>query len=100
LLTADVRKFKHVLHKWFIQLVDGRTIEFTNTWDKDDENPLKGDLDKGDFYLVCKMLVKGFKFETYNPEDEKEKKTIGDSFVKVPKSEIARIYEEKEEIMA
>lgn len=97
LIQCEVRKFKHVLHRWYMEFKDGETIEFTQSWDDREENPLDY-ADKGDFYIMYKPKVKDKKFEDYEPADE-EDKFLCRNYVKIPKSEIKQIYKKSEEKM-
>ena len=101
LIQSEVRKFKHILHKWYIQLKNGTVIEFEQKWDEDIENPLNEYFDKGDFYIINKSKIQNdkFNFEVYEPIDEREKNLFFvNNFVKIYKSEIKRIYKKSEEV--
>lgn len=99
LIQCEIRKFKHILHNWYMEFNDGEIIEFDYSWDNKDQNPLESYADKGDFYTMHKRKVKNKNFEMYEPEDEEEKMIYRKSYVKVPKSEIKRIYKTSEERM-
>lgn len=98
LIQCEVRKFKHILHKWYIEFKDGDVIEFDQSLDNRIENPLEYD-DKGDFYIMHKRKVKNKNFETYVPTDEEEIMLFGTNYVKIPKSEIVQIFKKSEDIM-
>ncbi|NCI19831.1 hypothetical protein EJM73_09345 [Clostridium botulinum] len=99
LFQCEIRKFKHTLHKWYMEFNDGETIEFDHCWDDEDQNPLESYADKGDFYTMHKQKVKGKNFDIYEPEDEEEKMLYRSYYVKIPKSEIKQIYKRSEERM-
>lgn len=99
LIQCEIRKFKHILHRWYIEFNDGETIEFNQSWDNSNENPLKDYADKGEFYILHKTKVKDKVFEIYEPMDEEEGFLYRKSYVKIPKEEIKQIYKKSEERM-
>lgn len=99
LIQCEIRKFKHTLHRWFMEFNDGKIIEYDYTWDDKDKNPLDDYADKGDYYIIHKRIIKDDKFEIYEPIDEEEQVLFRKHFVKIPKTEIKQIYKESEERM-
>ncbi|ACQ51319.1 hypothetical protein [Clostridium botulinum] len=59
LIQCEIRKFKHIFHKWYMEFKDGEIVEFDYSWDDRNENPLESYADKGDFYTMHKQKVKG-----------------------------------------
>ncbi|WP_368263266.1 hypothetical protein [Clostridium disporicum] len=98
LMECEIRKFKHILHRWYIEFNDGDVIEFHQSWDKSIDSPLNDYLDKGDYYILHKFRVKNKEFEIYEPVDEEEE-FLFNHYVKIPKSEIKDIYKKSEEVM-
>ena len=96
LATCEIRKYKHILHRWHIKYKNGEDFEFTQTWDDRTENPLKYDSD-GDFYIIRKNYIGTNVFEKYEPDDE-EFKFLYNKCVRVPKSEV-EVYSVSEEVM-
>lgn len=93
LIESEIRLFKHVLHNWYIRLVNGDVIKLMETWDDSDTNPLYSDIyDKGDYYLIKKSC---FKETTYTCADDTD--MILKRFYKVPKTDILDIYKISEE---
>ena len=99
LIQCKIRKFKHILHRWYIEFNDGETIEFEQSWDDDNKSPLKDYDDKGEFYILHKTKVRDKGFETYEPLDEEEEFLFRKFYVKIPKTEIKQIYNKSEERM-
>lgn len=99
LLQCEKRKFKHLLHKWYVELDDGDIIAIGQSWDKDLDSPLDDYTDKGDYHIIHKRFVKNKNFEVYVSEDEEESFLCGRNYVKLPKSLIKNIYYETEEHM-
>jgi len=99
LIQCEIRKFKHILHRWYMEFNDGQIIEFDQSWDDRDEHPLESYADKGDFYTMHKRIVKDKQFDIYEPTDEEEKMLYRKSYVKIPKTEINLIYKKSEEKM-
>ncbi|ACA57495.1 hypothetical protein FDC45_15970 [Clostridium botulinum] len=99
LIQCDIRKFKHILHKWYMEFNDGEMVEFDHSWDDRSENPLEGCADKGDFYIMHKGKIKNKHFDVYVTKDEEKKMLYRNYYVKIPKSEIKQIYKESEERM-
>ena len=99
LLQCEIRKFKHLLHRWYIEFNDNDIIEIENTWDNNIENPLNDYSDKGEYYIIHKRFTKDREFEIYTPEDEEEDFLFNRHYVKIPKSSIKKIYYETEEKM-
>jgi hypothetical protein len=97
LIQYEIRKFKHILHRWFIEYTNGEVIEFTTSWDKRTENPLKTDTE-GDYYIINKKYTGTVENEPYNAIDE-EFAFLYRHCVKVHKDKIARIYYKDEERM-
>lgn len=96
LLECEIKKFQHTLHRWYMEFNDGEVIEFDNKWDEDIRNPLVH-MDKGDFYLILKNKVLDRGYEEYVPGEDDE--YLLSFYVKVPKSEIKKIYMVSEEMM-
>jgi hypothetical protein len=94
LIHSEIRRYRHILHTWYIKFKDGQIVKFNTTWDKDTENPLDNEcFDKGDYYLIGSRRVKNRKYEIV---------LISKIFkyFKVPKSDIEKIYKDsKEKIM-
>lgn len=87
LIQAEIRKFKHTLHTWYIRFKDEEIVQFDHTWDDKQENPLDNEyFDKGDFYIISKLRVKNRNYETYEDED------FINHYCKVPKTDIDEIY--------
>lgn len=99
LIQCEIRKFKHILHRWYMEFNNGEIIEFCQSWDSSNENPLKDYADKGEFYIMHKAKVKDKNFEMYESTDDEDKFLYGKSFVKIPKTEIKQIYKKSEERM-
>lgn len=97
LVQCEIRKFKHILHRWFIEYVNGEKFEFTTTWDDRTDNPLKFDED-GDYYVVLDKYVGTIEHEPYKTDNEKLR-FFYKRCVKVHKDNIKRIYHEDEERM-
>jgi hypothetical protein len=97
LALCEIRKFKHILHKWFIEYINGEVIEFTTSWDKRTENPLKMDKE-GDYYIINKRYTGTVETEPYDTKDE-EFAFIYRHCVKVHKDKIVKIYHKDEERM-
>lgn len=94
LIQAEIRKYKHILHTWYIKFKDGEVVNFTHSWDEKQENPLNDEcFDKGDYYIIYKNYVKDRNYEAYEDED------FVRNYCKVPKSDIAEIYKISEEKM-
>ena len=98
LMECEIRKFKHTLHRWFIEFKDGDVVEFYQSWDKNNTHPLNEYLNRGEYYLLHKMKVKDKDFEPYEPMNEEEE-FLFDNYVKIPKSEVQEIYKKSEEVM-
>lgn len=98
LLQSEIRKFKHLLHRWFIELNDGDVIEIGQTWDDKLENPLDNYYDKGDYYIVKKHLVKDKELDAFISDDEEEQFLFND-YIKLPKSMVIKIFYKTEEKM-
>lgn len=96
LVTCEIRKYKHILHRWHIKYKNGEDFEFTRSWDDRTENPLKYDSD-GDYYILREKYVGTNVFEKYQPDDE-EYKFLYNKCVCVPKNEV-EIYAISEEVM-
>lgn len=99
LIQCKTRKFKHILHRWYMEFNDGEIIEFDQRWDDSNENPLDDYADKGDFYIMHKTKVKDKGFDIYEPMDDEEEFLYRKSYVKIPKSEIKQMYKRSEERM-
>lgn len=97
LMKCKIRKYKHILHNWYMEFNDGEIIEFGYSWDDEDKSPLEGAADLGEFYLVSKIKVKNRKYEVFFSKNEEEQMICGDFYVKVPKKDIKRVYKESEE---
>lgn len=98
LIKCAIRKFKHILHRWYIEFNDGDIIEFHQSWDKSIENPLDTYFDKGEFYILHEFKVKDKEFESYEPVNEEEE-FLFNQYVKIPKSDVKEIYKKSEEVM-
>lgn len=98
LLQCEIRKFKHLLHHWYIELNDGDIVEIGQTWDDRLESPLSI-YDKGDYYIIRKSFVEDKGLEVYTPEDEEEDFLYRRNFVKLPKTLVKREYYETVEKM-
>lgn len=97
LLHCKMRKFKHLLHTWYIELNDNSLIKFDNTWDDDTKNPLNNHYLREDFYIIHKNKVGDINFEKYTPADE-EDDFLFEFYVKIPKCMVKRIYKETKEV--
>lgn len=97
LIQCEIRRFKHILHRWFIEYINGEVVQFTTSWDDSTNNPLKTDKE-GDYYIINKKYTGSIETEPYNAADE-EFKFLYKDCVKVHKDKIARIYYEDEERM-
>ncbi|WP_097025405.1 hypothetical protein [Clostridium peptidivorans] len=97
LIQCEIRKFKHILHRWFVEYRNGEIIEFTTSWDERTENPLKTDME-GDYYIINKKYTGTVETEPYDATDE-EFQFLYRHCVKVHKDKIARIYHTDEERM-
>jgi hypothetical protein len=95
LIQCKIRKFKHILHKWFIEYTNGEITQFATSWDERTENPLKL-YQVGDYYIINKKYTGSIETEPYNPVDE-EFKFLYRNCVKVHKDKVAHIYYENEE---
>lgn len=94
LIQTEIRRYKHVLHTWYIEFRDGENVKFDDTWDDKQENPLSNEyFDKGDYYVVHKRYVKNRNYEPYEDEGIKW------NYCKVPKTDIEKVYKISEEIM-
>lgn len=93
LIQCKKRKYKHILHMWYIKFKDGTDLEIANSWDNNIENPLDNKFnDKGDFYIVydrTKGLLENKNYEIY---EEDEISLPFNKFYKIPKSDIEKIY--------
>lgn len=96
LLQCHVAKFCYTIHHWFIEFTDGQIVEFDRTWDEKTENPLNS-RDKGDFYLMYGGKFPDKVFEKYIPEPSES--FLMEGYVKIPKSEIVRVFKESNEEM-
>lgn len=89
LLIAPKRKYKHILHTWYIKFKDKEVIEFSNTWDAEDKNPLDNEfLDKDTFYILYGSYIKNRGYASCE-------NMIG--YYKVPKDDIDEIYKISQE---
>lgn len=99
LLTCKIRKYKHTLHHWFIEMKTGDKIEYAQTWDTDIKNPLDNDIyNKENCYLVLKKYCKNKKFAEIN-NSERNMYELLNSYYKIPKTDIDKIYKESEEVL-
>ena len=96
LIECDIRKFKHIKHDWYIKFKDGKEVKYTNTWDKNTENPLKMDTHK-DCYIIRKSTIGECDYPAYDPKDE-EFAFLYRGYVCVPKEDV-EIYSVDTEIM-
>lgn len=96
LVQCEVRKFKHILHRWHIKFKNGEDFEFTQSWDDRTENPLKYD-SKGDYYILKRKYSGSNDFEKYEPRDE-ETAFFYKNCVCIPKKDV-EIYSIDEEKM-
>lgn len=95
LIQAEIRKYKHILHTWYIRFKDGETVKFDTTWDDKQDNPLGNEyFDKGDYYIIYKKYVENRGYEIYEDEE-----LLFNHNCKVPKSDIDKIYKISEEKM-
>ena len=93
LIQSEIRKYKHILHTWYLKFTDGQIIEFYTTWDDNQENPLNNEhFDKGDYYVIYKKYVKDRHYEIHKDEN-----FLRNHYCKVPKTDIAEIYKISEE---
>lgn len=93
LIQAEKRKYKHILHTWYIKFKDGKCVKVHTTWDERQENPLNDEcFDKGDYYVVYRKHVKDRNYEVYEDED-----FLTNHYCKVPKTDIDEIYKISEE---
>lgn len=99
LMQCEIRKFKHLLHRWYIELNDGDIIEIGKSWDNTLVCPLDSNSNKDDYYIINKRVVKDKNFEIYIPKDEDESFLYGRNYVKLPKLSIKKIYYKTEEQM-
>jgi len=94
LLRQNLRTYKHILHKWFIEFKDGEIIQFDYTWDKSIDSPLNDCwAEKPTHYLIHRKHVGHRDYETH----AESHKFFEDHFCKVPKNDINKIYKESEE---
>jgi hypothetical protein len=95
LIQSEIRKYKHILHTWYIKFKDGEVIKIDYDWDDRTQNPLANDyFDKGEYYLIDGKYVKHRNYEMHESEDR-----FLCSYCKVPKSDIAEFYKTSEEKM-
>lgn len=101
LLTCEKRKFKHLLHRWYVELNDGDIIEIGRSWDDNLNCPLDRFSDKGDYHIIYKNLAKEKNFEEYVPAEDDDECSIlfAKHYVKLPKSSIKKIYHKTKEQM-
>lgn len=93
LIQTKIRRYKHILHTWYIEFKDGQVVKFDTTWDDKQENPLNNEyFNNGNYYLVCKEYVENRNYEIYEDEE-----SISNRYCKVPKSDINKIYKISEE---
>lgn len=91
LIQAEKRKYKHILHTWYIKFKDGEIVKVSNSWDDKQDNPLENKYnDKGHYYVVTGEKLKNRGYEKY-------KKFIHINHYKVPKKDIEEIYKVSEE---
>lgn len=96
LLQTEIRRYKHILHHWYIKFKDEEIIEFDTTWDKRTDNPLDNKHnDKGDFYIMEKKLLQNRNYEQYKNEEE----LFMNFYCKVPKNDVKEIYKSSEEVL-
>jgi hypothetical protein len=95
LIQTEIRRYKHILHTWYIKFKDGQVVKFNDTWDDKQENPLNNEyFDKGDYYVVYRKFVKNRNYEIYQDKD-----FMRNHYCKVPKIDIDEIYKVSEEKM-
>lgn len=94
LIQSEIRKYKHILHNWYIKFKDGETVKFDTTWDDKQDNPLDNEyFDKGDYYIIYKKYVKDRNYEKHEDEE------FIRNYCKVPKTDIDKIYKVSEKRM-
>lgn len=94
LLTSEIRKYKHILHTWYIKLNTGEEINIGNTWDNDIKSPVDNEyFDLGDCYLICDHLLNKLGYKLH-----KDESMILD-YYEVPKYQVDNIYYNSSEIM-
>lgn len=99
LLKSEIRRYKHILHNWFIEFKDGELIEMYYTWDKHTENPYDNEFyDKGNYYVFPNDKIKHRLYEEYKEDDDEDDFSIL-PWVKVPKTDIVKIFKKSEERM-
>lgn len=95
LIQSEIRKYKHILHTWYIRFKDGETVKFDTTWDDKQDNPLDNEyFSKSDYYVVGRRYVKNRNYEMYENDQ-----FISNYYCKVPKDDIDKIYKVSEEKM-
>jgi len=98
LIQSELRKYKHILHTWYIKFNDGEIIKVYETWDKDTENPLENEAysDNNNYFVMKRYLMERIKKGiSYEIDDETN---LFEPFCKVPKNEIKEIYKTSKEI--
>ena len=99
LLQSEKRKFKHILHTWYLKFNDDVVIQLSKKWDDDTDNPLNNSIyDKGEYYLIDKNLLGTKNYKIYKEENELEEKFIFPHCI-VPKKDIKSIYKESKELL-
>lgn len=84
LVSSDIRKYQHTIHKWFLKWKDGNEYHFYDTYDSDEKNPLDEYYADNEFYLINKRYLPNASYET-----AKEKRMP--FMLKVPKKDVLSI---------
>ena len=88
LMDSEIRKYKHILHNWYIRFSDETVVEFTSSWDDNVKNPLDNEcFNKGDYYVVNERYL-----DNRNYERDEENSNCLVKYCRVPKSEIKEIF--------
>ena len=93
LLKAEIRKYKHIINKWYVKFKNGQTAFITNTWDDSKDEPVKWYL-KGDYYKFNEGMLKDVDTSNY----EQLNNGLVRSY-EVPKEDIVDIFVIHEEMM-
>lgn len=86
LMDCEIRKYEHLYHKWYVE-IKGTSYFLTITFDANDKNPFENAYyDKGAYYILPKNHISALGYAPY------EDKFMAGFYVKVPKTDIERIY--------
>lgn len=85
LIRSNIRKYEHIIHRWFLKWKDGNEYHFHDSYDLDEKNPLDNEYyTDGEFYLINKRHLPNTNYET-----AKEKRMP--FMLKVPKKDVISI---------